>query len=91
MESVERKIESVERKKESVEGKWKVLKRKCKVLKATNRLDLSCHETTNITLQLIVKTGFHFYLFLSILQLEKKRNIKGTVFVVSSDSSIQVG
>jgi len=87
MESVERKIESVERKIESVEGKWKVLKRKCKVLKrkwkvlkgkckvlkATNCLDLSCHETTNITLQLIVKTGFHFYLFLSILQLEKKK------------------
>ena len=50
-------MKSVERKMESVEGKLKVLK-------ATNSLDLSCHETTNITLQLIVTTGFHFYLFL---------------------------
>ena len=88
MESVERKMESVERKMESVEKKkeivikekqkvlkrkWKVLKGKRKVLKATNCLDLSCHETKNISLQLIVKTGFHFYLILSILQLEKKK------------------
>ena len=88
MESVERKMESVEKKKEIVikekqkvlkrkwkvlKGKRKVLKRKCKVLKATNCLDLSCHETKNISLQLIVKTGFHFYLILSILQLEKKK------------------
>ena len=73
MESIIRKWKVLKGKKESVEGKLKVLKGKRKVLKATNCLDLSCHETKNISLQLIVKTGFHFYLILSILQLEKKK------------------
>ena len=60
-------MKSVERKMVSVKGKWKVLKGKWKVLKAANSLDLSCHETTNITLQLIVTfLSFSFH----VVQLE---------------------